>query len=328
MSHFYDGAQRYNVSYLYQSGEVTVALPEPDTSQDIVAAVPDGSAAVRKDEYCLRGHANLSTNVKNNSIPSAFYPTTSGAAAHALPSSHIGGGGGGVALLLLPIGPLWSHVTSALSTSRLHPSVIPLYHPHLSLPPSRRVVSIHLSFPSTTLICHFRPLDESRYKPLRSPYKSALAPTPRTARTLDATTAPSMVTSRVYSWDINPVLADAHFPTSSICRCGPREIRADGHDIPRLLEAILRLFPLDTYATPVTLMSLVPEDKARGLKVTVWKKYKEIAAKAEGREVSVQYLERFEFYERAKKAFAVVHTGETAQYGNIIIKKGVVLQED
>ncbi|KAK2191160.1 hypothetical protein NP493_58g05015 [Ridgeia piscesae] len=124
------------------------------------------------------------------------------------------------------------------------------------------------------------------------------------------------------------MLADVHFPTTSICRCGPREIRADGHDIPRLLEAILRLFPLDSYDTPVMLMDRVEADKARDLKVTVWKKYEEIAAKAEGKEVSVKYLERFDFYERAKKAFAVVHTGETAQYGNIIIKKGVVLHED
>jgi L-fucose mutarotase len=87
------------------------------------------------------------------------------------------------------------------------------------------------------------------------------------------------------------VLADAHFPSSSICRSGPRELRADGHSIPPLLEAILKVFPLDIYVESP---------------------------------VKFEQVERFEFYERAKKAFAVVHTGETAQYGNIILKKGVV----
>eukprot|EP00106_Octopus_bimaculoides_P012600 XP_014780042.1 PREDICTED: fucose mutarotase-like isoform X2 [Octopus bimaculoides] len=87
------------------------------------------------------------------------------------------------------------------------------------------------------------------------------------------------------------VLADAHFPTSSICRRGPIEIRADGHKIPELLKAIMQLFPLDTY-----------EDSIHMIEV-----------------------ERFAFYEQAKKAYAIVHTGELAKYGNIIIKKGLAL---
>lgn len=122
------------------------------------------------------------------------------------------------------------------------------------------------------------------------------------------------------------VLADVHFPTSSICRHGPKEIRADGHQIPQLLEAILKLFPLDAYDPhPVAVMDLVQSDKERGLHVPVWETYQTLVNKAEGKQINVEKVERFEFYERAKKAFAVVHTGETAQYGNIMIKKGLVL---
>lgn len=121
------------------------------------------------------------------------------------------------------------------------------------------------------------------------------------------------------------VLADAHFPTSSVCRSGPREIRADGHNIPSLLEAILKVFPLDTYVDyPVAVMEQVSKDKGDGLP-KVWQTYQTITNNAVGTEITFEQVERFAFYERAKKAFAVVHTGEVAQYGNIIIKKGLVL---
>ncbi|XP_046543267.1 fucose mutarotase-like [Haliotis rubra] len=122
------------------------------------------------------------------------------------------------------------------------------------------------------------------------------------------------------------VFADAHFPSSSICRSGPRELRADGLDIPSLLEGVLELFTLDQYVDkPVGRMDLVDSDKAKKLPTPVWDKYMAIINKAEGREVPVELIERFQFYERAKTAFAIVHTGETAQYGNIILKKGVCL---
>ncbi|XP_069140686.1 fucose mutarotase-like [Argopecten irradians] len=121
------------------------------------------------------------------------------------------------------------------------------------------------------------------------------------------------------------VLADANFPTASVCKSGPKEVRADGIDIPTLMDAILQLLPLDAYVErPIALMDLVPSDKQRGLQTPVWETYKTIANKHEGKQVDVQLVERFAFYERAKKAFAVVHTGETALYGNIILKKGVI----
>ncbi|XP_045438117.1 fucose mutarotase isoform X2 [Pipistrellus kuhlii] len=73
------------------------------------------------------------------------------------------------------------------------------------------------------------------------------------------------------------VLADMNFPTSSICKCGPEEIRADGLGIPQLLEAVLKLLPLDTYVeSPAAVMELVSSDKERGLQTPVWESYQSI----------------------------------------------------
>ena len=102
-------------------------------------------------------------------------------------------------------------------------------------------------------------------------------------------------------------------------------MRADGHDIPSLLKGVLFLFPLDTYVDkPVALMDPVPSDKARGLTTPIWNEYKKIVNESEQQEIQVDLVERFAFYERAKKAFAVVATGESALYGNIILKKGAL----
>ncbi|XP_017320307.1 fucose mutarotase isoform X2 [Ictalurus punctatus] len=124
------------------------------------------------------------------------------------------------------------------------------------------------------------------------------------------------------------VLADANFPVSSVCKSGPMEIRADGLRIPELLEAILKLFPLDSYVEcPAAVMDLVESDRQRGLVVPVWPCYSDLLKQA-GSDGNFDAIERFAFYERAKKAFAVVATGETALYGNIIIKKGVIHPEE
>ncbi|XP_052007326.1 fucose mutarotase isoform X2 [Xyrauchen texanus] len=96
-----------------------------------------------------------------------------------------------------------------------------------------------------------------------------------------------------------------------------------GVSIPELLQAILKLFPLDTYDDSAAVMDLVQSDKLKGLKVPVWDQYSELLKQA-GSDGSFKLVERFAFYERAKNAFAVVATGETALYGNLIIKKGVI----
>ncbi|XP_071946793.1 fucose mutarotase-like isoform X1 [Antedon mediterranea] len=121
------------------------------------------------------------------------------------------------------------------------------------------------------------------------------------------------------------VLADANFPSSSICKSGPILIRADGNDIPGLLKAILTLLPLDTYVDqPAVVMQLVDSDAQRQLKTPVWEIYKEMLTEAEGRQIELRKVERFKFYDRARTAFAVVATGEKALYGNLILKKGVI----
>ncbi|XP_007478155.2 fucose mutarotase [Monodelphis domestica] len=125
------------------------------------------------------------------------------------------------------------------------------------------------------------------------------------------------------------VLADANFPTSSICRCGPVEIRADGLSVPQLLESILKLLPLDTYEpNSVMVMDVVESDKAKGLQTPeVWQTFRSLLSQTGFRE-DLGKMERFAFYEQAKKAFAVVATGETALYGNIILRKGVIAPQE
>jgi len=114
------------------------------------------------------------------------------------------------------------------------------------------------------------------------------------------------------------VLADAHFPGESL---NARVIRADGIKVADLLDAILPLFPLDTYVeSPLIMMAPVPGDT---LDPEVEKRYREVVDRHAPETPPIQRIERFAFYERAKQAFAVVMTGETAKYGNIILKKGV-----
>ena len=110
------------------------------------------------------------------------------------------------------------------------------------------------------------------------------------------------------------VISDAHFPAHSV---NQRVLRADGIPADRLLAGIAPLFELDSYATPVAMMSAVPGD---ALDPSVEERYR----KALGYAGDIERVERFAFYERAKKAYAVLVSGETAKYGNVILKKGVV----
>ena len=116
------------------------------------------------------------------------------------------------------------------------------------------------------------------------------------------------------------VLGDGNFPAVT---CAKRLVRADGHGIPALLEAILELFPLDGYVdTPVALMAVVPGDTAPVPEI--WKSYENILCKHDLKSCCIEYMDRFDFYERTKNAFAVVATGESAIYANILLKKGVI----
>jgi L-fucose mutarotase len=114
------------------------------------------------------------------------------------------------------------------------------------------------------------------------------------------------------------VLADAHFPGESLNR---QLLRADGLKIKDLLAAILPLFELDAYVpAPLMMMAAVEGDELDPLVET---NYLEAIHQTNPDAAPIQRIERFEFYDRAKDAFAVVMTGETAKYGNIILKKGV-----
>ena len=115
------------------------------------------------------------------------------------------------------------------------------------------------------------------------------------------------------------VLADGNFPAASNAL---RLIRADGLGVPELLEAILKLFPLDIYVEkPVALMAVVPGDDT---KPTIWQQYRKIIKKSGEKFEEFDFVERFSFYERAKKAYAIVATSEAALYANVILKKGII----
>lgn len=115
------------------------------------------------------------------------------------------------------------------------------------------------------------------------------------------------------------VIADGNFPSST---CGKRVIRCDGHGVPEVLSAILEFFPLDSYSEhSVSLMQVVQGDT---IKPVIWQEYKNIVEKMEPTNSEFEFIERFQFYERAKNAYAVIATSEAALYANIILKKGVV----
>ncbi len=118
------------------------------------------------------------------------------------------------------------------------------------------------------------------------------------------------------------VIADGNFPSESMGK-NAKVIRCDGHGVPELLEAILTVFPLDTYVeTPVSLMQVMPGDN---VETPIWDEYKEIITKHDERgEKAIGQTERFAFYEETKTAYAIIATGESALYANIMLQKGVV----
>jgi L-fucose mutarotase len=116
------------------------------------------------------------------------------------------------------------------------------------------------------------------------------------------------------------VIADGNFPAASLAR---RLVRLDGHLVSPILDAVLQFFPLDTYAAEsVVLMEVVPGDPTRP---SIWQEYRTIIEKRDTAFTEFGMIDRFAFYERARSAHAVVATGETALYANVILKKGVVV---
>lgn len=117
------------------------------------------------------------------------------------------------------------------------------------------------------------------------------------------------------------IVADGNFPAESVGR-NAKVIRLDGHGVSEVLDAVLTLIPLDKYTEkPAALMEVVPGDP---IVPVIWDEYRAILAKHGENPDAVENVERFAFYERAKQAYAIIATGETAVYANILLKKGVV----
>ena len=116
------------------------------------------------------------------------------------------------------------------------------------------------------------------------------------------------------------VIADGNFPAESL---GKRVIRADGIGGAEMLDAVLSLIPLETYSDPnMILMQLMDCDKGK-VNPVIWEEYKTIAEKND-KNAKIGNIDRFDFYDRAKTAYAVIATGEKAIYANVIVKKGVI----
>ena len=114
------------------------------------------------------------------------------------------------------------------------------------------------------------------------------------------------------------VIGDGNFPAASNAK---RLVRCDGLGVPEILDAVLQVLPLDTYvASPVALMATGAGEETP----EIWRTYDEIIEKHNGK-TEISQVERFEFYERARNAYAVIASSETAIYANVILKKGVVI---
>ena len=117
------------------------------------------------------------------------------------------------------------------------------------------------------------------------------------------------------------IIGDGNFPAASMAQ---RLVRADGHGVTQLLEALLPLFPLDRFVEkPVGLMEVVPGDKTVPV---IWEEYRKVVQRFQPERIAAGFdmVERFAFYERAKRGYAILATGESALYANVILTKGIV----
>lgn len=118
------------------------------------------------------------------------------------------------------------------------------------------------------------------------------------------------------------IIADGNFPCESIGK-DAIVVRADSNGAAEILDAVLQLIPLDRYTEkPVALMEVVKGDSCP--EPEIWKTYEALLNKYEPDHHDIEMTERFAFYERAKNAYLIIATGETAVYANVLLKKGVV----
>lgn len=113
------------------------------------------------------------------------------------------------------------------------------------------------------------------------------------------------------------VIGDGNFPAASM---GRRVVRLDGHGVPEILDAVMALFPLDQFVEkPVALMAVPGAEP----EPAIWEKYRAVIG-AHEKLPAFEFVERFAFYDRAKESYAIIATGESAIYANVILKKGVI----
>ena len=116
------------------------------------------------------------------------------------------------------------------------------------------------------------------------------------------------------------VIADGNFPGTSV---GRRCVRLDGHGGAEVMRAVIRLFPLDDFVEAPLAVMEVPSGMFEGDRAPIWAEYEAIG-KTDLPQAKFELMEHEAFIERARRAYAVVQTGESALYANIILRKGVV----
>lgn len=115
-------------------------------------------------------------------------------------------------------------------------------------------------------------------------------------------------------------IGDGNFPAASMAQ---RLVRLDGHDVPPILDAVLRFLPLDTFVEqPVTLMAVVRPDDPQP---PIWDAFRKIVEHRSPEATGIEFVDRFAFYDLARASYAIVATGETAIYANVILTKGIVI---
>lgn len=118
------------------------------------------------------------------------------------------------------------------------------------------------------------------------------------------------------------VISDGNFPGSSVnSRC----VRLDGHGGAEIMQAVIRLFPLDTFVEAPLAVMEVPDGMFPGNQAPIWKEFSEIAAQ-DLPGAKFEFMEHEAFIDRCRKAYCVVQTGERALYANVILRKGVVTE--
>ncbi|MCC6093418.1 MAG: RbsD/FucU family protein [Eubacterium sp.] len=119
------------------------------------------------------------------------------------------------------------------------------------------------------------------------------------------------------------VIGDCNFPAASVAEGGGgRNIRCDGHRATEVLDAVLQLLPLDSFVEHPVIIMDKPEDQA-DLPTPVWDEFTDIIGRYDDRGGrAVQFVDRFKFYDLARKSYAVVSTTEHAYYACIILQKG------